>query len=96
MFPGIIRQRLIPAFTPVSDASNHFLMRQMDVSRVQEFHKCIECFLCQNVCHVIREHDRKDAYFGPRFFIKLSGYDMHPYDGLKRTTQAKKEAGIGK
>ncbi len=85
----------IPPFTPPSGASGPFVMRQMDVERIQEFHKCIECFLCQNVCHVLREHGRKDAYFGPRYFIKLAGYDMHPYDVIRRTPQAKKEAGIG-
>lgn len=85
----------IPTFTPAFDAPDPFVMRQMDVMRIQEFHKCIECFLCQDVCHVLREHGRKDIYFGPRYFIKLAGYDMHPYDTLKRTPQAKKEAGIG-
>ena len=29
---------------------------QEEADRVQEFRKCIECFLCQNVCHVLREH----------------------------------------
>lgn len=86
----------IPPFTPAPGAPDPFVMRRMDVARIQEFHKCIECFLCQDVCHVIREHDRKDSYFGPRFFIKLAGYDMHPCDCLKRTFQAKKEAGIEK
>src|SRR5262245_16960546 len=31
-------------------------MQQEDVERVQEFRKCIECFLCQDVCHVLRDH----------------------------------------
>lgn len=29
-------------------------MDQRDIERAQEFRKCIECFLCQNVCHVLR------------------------------------------
>jgi succinate dehydrogenase / fumarate reductase iron-sulfur subunit len=33
-------------------------MQQVDVKRSQEFRKCIECFLCQNTCHVIRDHRR--------------------------------------
>jgi len=85
----------IPLLNISPDVRKPFIMRQMDVARIQEFHKCIECFLCQNVCHVIREHDRKDVYFGPRFFIKLAGFDMHPFDTLDRTRQAKKQAGIG-
>ena len=32
-------------------------MQQEDIERVQEFRRCIECFLCQNVCHVIRDHE---------------------------------------
>ncbi|MEX2445893.1 MAG: 2Fe-2S iron-sulfur cluster-binding protein, partial [Dehalococcoidia bacterium] len=27
-------------------------MWQMDIDRIQEFHKCIECYICQDVCHV--------------------------------------------
>jgi len=87
--------RRILSFTPARDAPRPLVMHQMDVKRIQEFHKCIECFLCQNVCHVLREHDRKDVYFGPRYFIKLAGFDMHPWDTKDRTLQAKGEAGIG-
>jgi len=40
---------------------------QIDVERSQEFRKCIECFLCQDVCHVVRDHEEnKTAYAGPR------------------------------
>lgn len=85
----------IPLLDISPDVPKPFIMRQMDVERIQEFRKCIECFLCQNVCHVLREHDRKDVYFGPRFFIKLAEFDMHPLDSLNRTLQAKEKAGIG-
>src|SRR5262249_18341073 len=27
-----------------------YRMMQEDIDRIQEFHKCIECFLCQDVC----------------------------------------------
>src|SRR6266853_5774857 len=54
----------IPPFTPKKDAD--WVMYQNDMDRVQEFRKCIECFLCQNVCHVLRNHDLKDQFFGPR------------------------------
>ena len=56
-------------------------MQQDDVDRVQEFRKCIECFLCQNVCHVIRDHEEnKPAFAGPRFFVRYAELDMHPLD----------------
>jgi succinate dehydrogenase / fumarate reductase iron-sulfur subunit len=86
--------RKIPPLALAPGTQSPFIMKQMDVDRIQEFHKCIECFLCQNVCHVLREHDRKDIYFGPRFFIRLAGLDMHPMDTLSRTAQAKDEAGL--
>ena len=59
-------------------------MYQEDVNRVQEFRKCIECFLCQDVCHVIRDRDRKDKFVGPRFMIRLAGLEMHPLDDEDR------------
>ena len=56
-------------------------MAQIDIDRVQEFHKCIECFICQDVCHVIREHpENKGAFAGPRFFVQLASVAMHPLD----------------
>src|SRR5213594_5097053 len=55
-----------------------YRMMQEDIDRIQEFHKCIECFLCQDVCHVIRDHEEnKPAFAGPRFFIKLASLEMH-------------------
>ena len=55
-------------------------MYQADIDRVQEFRKCIECFLCQNVCHVLREHDKHEQFAGPRFFVRVAGLEMHPLD----------------
>jgi succinate dehydrogenase / fumarate reductase, iron-sulfur subunit len=68
---------------------------QVDTDRVTEFRKCIECFLCQDVCHVLRDHDRKDAYFGPRYMVRMASLEMHPKDSLDRRPQLKGEAGIG-
>ena len=69
---------------------------QEDVDRVQEFRKCIECFLCQDVCHVIRDHEEhKPAFSGPRFFIKVAGLDMHPLDTRDRTEFVRAQGGIG-
>jgi succinate dehydrogenase / fumarate reductase iron-sulfur subunit len=83
----------IPPFTPKPDAN--WEMYQEDLDRVQEFRKCIECFLCQNVCHVLRDHSRKDSFGGPRFFVRVAGLEMHPMDGLSRTKLLKDELGIG-
>jgi succinate dehydrogenase / fumarate reductase, iron-sulfur subunit len=68
---------------------------QVDVDRGQEFRKCIECFLCQNVCHVLREHDDKKAFGGPRFFVRVAGLEMHPLDGVNRIPLLRNELGIG-
>ncbi|HSL52122.1 MAG TPA: succinate dehydrogenase/fumarate reductase iron-sulfur subunit [Candidatus Deferrimicrobiaceae bacterium] len=72
-----------------------YRMMQEDVERGQEFHKCIECFLCQDVCHVIRDHDLKKRFSGPRFFIKIAGLEMHPLDTRDRTEFAREQAGVG-
>jgi len=85
----------ITPFTPAADAPNPFVMQQMDVDRIQEFRKCIECFLCQDVCHILRDHNRKDAFYGPRQLIKLANLDMHPYDSLDRRKRIREEAGVG-
>jgi succinate dehydrogenase / fumarate reductase iron-sulfur subunit len=83
----------IPPFSPKPGVE--WKMYQKDIDRVQEFRKCIECFLCQNVCHVLREHDKKEEFGGPRFFVRIAGLEMHPLDGLSRTELLKDELGIG-
>jgi succinate dehydrogenase/fumarate reductase-like Fe-S protein len=40
-----------------------------DVERLYEFRKCIECWLCQDVCHVLRQHRLFSRYYGPRLFV---------------------------
>src|SRR5579871_5657477 len=86
----------IPPLTPRPDvAGQPFRMQQIDVDRIQEFRKCIECFLCQNVCHVLREHERTDAFFGPRQMVKLASLEMHPMDDVNRREQLRHEAGVG-
>src|SRR6266849_2863105 len=83
----------IPPFTPRAGADWKFY--QKDVDRVQEFRKCIECFLCQNVCHVLRDHGKHEQFGGPRFFVRVAGLDMHPMDGVSRAKLLKDELGIG-
>jgi len=68
---------------------------QEDVDRVQEFRKCIECFLCQDVCHVLRDHHKHDEFIGPRFLVYAAALEMHPLDTADRTAQLKEEHGIG-
>jgi succinate dehydrogenase / fumarate reductase iron-sulfur subunit len=77
-------------------------MQQVDVERSQEFRKCIECFLCQNTCHVVRDHEEnKLAFSGPRFLMRIAELDMHPLDasevqeGLNRKAAAQDEHGLG-
>ncbi|NKY74159.1 succinate dehydrogenase/fumarate reductase iron-sulfur subunit, partial [Rhodococcus opacus] len=76
------KAREIPSFTPPPGLGpGEYRMQQIDVERSQEFRKCIECFLCQNTCHVIRDHDdNKPAFSGPRFFIRVAELEMHPLD----------------
>jgi succinate dehydrogenase / fumarate reductase iron-sulfur subunit len=68
---------------------------QEEADRVQEFRKCIECFLCQNVCHVLREHNKHDVFSGPRFFVRVAGLEMHPLDDADRIPLLKDEMGLG-
>jgi len=71
-------------------------MQQIDVERSQEFRKCIECFLCQDTCHVIRDHEEnKKAFAGPRFLIRLAELDMHPLDTVDRREAAQEVFGLG-
>lgn len=72
-----------------------YKMMQKDVDRVQEFRKCIECYLCQNVCHVLRDHEQLDKFVGPRFMIRLAGLEMHPLDTADRIPEIKNEFGSG-
>jgi succinate dehydrogenase / fumarate reductase iron-sulfur subunit len=89
--------RRIPPFQPgPKEADGTRRMAQIDVDRGQEFRKCIECFLCQNVCHVIRDHEENKANFsGPRFFARLAELEMHPLDTIDRRMLISKEMGIG-
>jgi succinate dehydrogenase / fumarate reductase iron-sulfur subunit len=85
--------RAIPPFTPKESTDHVWSLRQADVDRSREFRKCIECFLCQDVCHVVREH--KADYVGPRWIVKAASFDMHPLDSINRSDYLKNDAGIG-
>ena len=70
-------------------------MAQADIDRVQEFRKCIECFLCQDVCHVLRDHGKQEEFIGPRFFVFAAALEMHPLDTEDRLSELRQAGGIG-
>jgi succinate dehydrogenase / fumarate reductase, iron-sulfur subunit len=76
-------------------ADGTWRIAQSDVDRVQEFRKCIECFLCQDVCHVLREHQMHEKFAGPRHMVYTAALEMHPLDVEDRRSELKNESGIG-
>ena len=70
-------------------------MQQKDVDRVQEFRTCIECFLCQDVCHVLRVHHKHEEFVGPALLVYAAGLEMHPLDVENRVPALKNEHHIG-
>jgi succinate dehydrogenase / fumarate reductase iron-sulfur subunit len=92
------KARETPAFAPPPGvAPGEYRMQQVDVERSQEFRKCIECFLCQNTCHVVRDHEENmPAFSGPRYFIRAAELDMHPLDAkTDRKDYAQAQQGLG-
>ena len=91
------KARQIPSFSPdPAIKPGEFRMQQVDVERSQEFRKCIECYLCQNVCHVIRDHEENmPAYAGPRFLMRIAELEMHPADMADRREIAQDDFGLG-
>jgi succinate dehydrogenase / fumarate reductase iron-sulfur subunit len=91
-----VKERIRPFRPRPPDAPDGtWRMAQRDVDRVQEFRKCIECFLCQDVCHVIREHHLEEVFAGPRYFVHLAALEMHPLDREDRTAEVRKAHGVG-
>ncbi|MDA3646354.1 succinate dehydrogenase/fumarate reductase iron-sulfur subunit [Saccharopolyspora indica] len=92
------KAREVPSFKPPADLEpGEYRMQQVDVQRSQEFRKCIECFLCQNTCHVIRDHDdNKQSFSGPRFLMRVAELEMHPLDEAEnRPEEARGDHGLG-
>jgi len=92
------QNKKIASFKPdlsKKDENGNYIMMQEDIDRVQEFRKCIECYLCQNVCHVLRDHEHKEKFVGPRFMIRLASLEMHPLDKVDRIPDIKNEHGSG-
>src|SRR3954471_23895237 len=91
------KARETPAFAPPPNvAPGEYRMQQVDVERSQEFRKCIECYLCQNTCHVVRDHEEnKPAFAGPRYLMRMTELDMHPLDDHPdRAKEAQDEHGL--
>ncbi|MFM7211366.1 MAG: succinate dehydrogenase/fumarate reductase iron-sulfur subunit [Actinomycetota bacterium] len=91
------KAREVPAFQPPEGLKpGEYRMQQEDVARSQEFRKCIECFLCQNTCHAIRDHeDNMTNFAGPRVLMRVAELDMHPLDTVDRRKQAQEVLGLG-
>ena len=90
-------KKKIQRFTPRKPdaADGTWRVDQADVDRPQEFRKCIECFLCQDVCHVLRDHNLHDQFIGPRFLIYTAQLEMNPIDAGDRVPALKEDFGIG-
>jgi succinate dehydrogenase / fumarate reductase, iron-sulfur subunit len=90
-------KKKIKPFTPrpPDHPDGTWRMHQEDIDRVQEFRKCIECFLCQDVCHVLRDHGKHDEFIGPRFFVHTAALEMHPLDTADRLPELKQAHGVG-
>jgi succinate dehydrogenase / fumarate reductase iron-sulfur subunit len=86
----------IQGFTPPTDKpQSEWRWQQQDIERVQEYRKCIECFLCQDVCHVLRNHETDTPFMGPRFLVRTAGLEMHPIYQADRRSYLKDVGGVG-
>jgi succinate dehydrogenase / fumarate reductase iron-sulfur subunit len=91
-----VKKKIAPFKPRIPDAPDGtWRMEQRDVDRVQEFRKCIECFLCQDVCHILREHQLHDKFIGPRFLVQAAALEMHPLDTADRLDDLQKDFGVG-
>jgi succinate dehydrogenase / fumarate reductase iron-sulfur subunit len=90
-------KKKIKKLTPIKPdrKDGTWTMAQEDIDRPQEFRKCIECFLCQDVCHVLRDHHKHDEFIGPRFFVYTAALEMNPIDDADRIAALKNEYGLG-
>jgi succinate dehydrogenase iron-sulfur subunit len=91
-----VKQGIAPFAPRTPDAPDGtWRMRQADIDRVQEFRKCIECFLCQDVCHILRDHHMHDGFIGPRFLTYAAALEMNPIDTGDRVDELRNRHGIG-
>jgi succinate dehydrogenase / fumarate reductase iron-sulfur subunit len=90
-----VNESIEPFSPPPGVPQTDWRWQQEDIERVQEFRKCIECFLCQDVCHVLRNHETERPFMGPRFLVRTAGLEMHPIDQADRRPYLKDTGGIG-
>jgi succinate dehydrogenase / fumarate reductase iron-sulfur subunit len=89
-----VNARILPFQPPEDVPPEDWRWQQEDIERSQEFRKCIECFLCQDVCHVLRNHETEREFAGPRYLVRIAGLEMHPIDQGDRLAHLKDEAGV--
>jgi succinate dehydrogenase / fumarate reductase, iron-sulfur subunit len=91
-----VKKKIKPFKPRAPDAPDgSWRMGQADIDRVQEFRKCIECYLCQDVCHVLRDHQKHEEFIGPRFLVYVAALEMHPLDTENRLEELRQAQGIG-
>ena len=90
-----VNKQILPFQPPADVPQEQWRWQQKDIERVQEMRKCIECFLCQDVCHVLRNHETEQQFMGPRFLVRVAALEMHPMDRGDRKAYLKDEGGIG-
>jgi succinate dehydrogenase / fumarate reductase iron-sulfur subunit len=90
-----VNKRIVPFSPPADLPEERWRWKQEDIDRGQEFRKCIECFLCQDVCHVLRNHEIQSPFMGPRYLVRAAGLEMHPLDRADRLEHVRNEGGIG-
>jgi succinate dehydrogenase / fumarate reductase, iron-sulfur subunit len=90
-----VNKSIQPFTPPAGVPQEEWRWQQQDIERVQEFRKCIECFLCQDVCHVLRNHETEKPFMGPRFLVRTAGLEMHPIDEGDRRGYLKDVGGVG-
>jgi succinate dehydrogenase / fumarate reductase iron-sulfur subunit len=90
-----VNARITPFTPPAGVPQSEWRWQQEDGERSQEFRKCIECFLCMDTCHVLRNHETEDEFIGPRFLVRAASLEMHPMDTADRKAELRYEGGIG-
>src|SRR5438309_2623685 len=91
-----VKKRIKPFKPRTPDAPDGtWRMAQEDIDRVQEFRKCIECYLCQDVCHVLRDHRKYSEFIGPRFLVHVAALEMHPLYTEDRVGELREAFNIG-
>lgn len=90
-----VKKGITPFQSAKPETPGGWRIMQDDIARLPEFRRCIECWLCQDVCHVLREHQLYDQYIGPRFFVETAYLEMHPLDTGNRLSSLRDNWGLG-